>query len=283
MTYSSSENSLEGGRPIEIYEITLGFQIYRYTSSQDDQVVLGQTYLANGIARDRVKQGQEVRSSGIILTMPSDDPFASRYVSSAPSERAVVVIQRFHRGDGQLSTVFIGRAKSVAFGGSKDGREAQVSVEPAITAAAKEVPLFTFRGQCNNVLGDALDPEAGGLCDVDLDDPAYLHSAECTAQTGLLVTVPGAAAFGDGWFDGGTIETSVGTDARMVLRQVGDVLTLHIGFPFPIVGETVRIRAGCAHDIQTCSDKFDRVGVFQGFSWVPIINVFESSLEGQVC
>lgn len=288
MTYASQETSQESGRPVDIYEFRLALQVYRYTSAEDDQVVDGDTYVAIPISRSRITQSQESRQATLTVTMPADDPFPSRYITSAPSEKARLTIRQFHRGDGATATLFRGLVKSVAFGQGKDGREAQVAIDPPITVAARQIPRFTFRAQCNNVLGDGANG-GPGICTVDLEDPAFKLTASVSAQSGLSVTVPGAAAFGDGWFNAGTIETLDGLDARMVRFQVGDVLTLHMAFPFPLVGEQVVLRAGCNHDLTDCGiAKFDiggshDIGEYQGFAWVPVFNIFERGLDGEKC
>lgn len=289
MTYLSQETSVEGGRPIDLYEFALALQVFRYTSAEDDQVVGGNTYSAIPIKRGKITQGQESRRAVLSIELPADDPFPSRYVTSVPSERATVTIRQFHRGDGELATLFVGVVSSVAFSGSRDGRVAQVAVSPPVTALARQVPRFTFRGQCNNVLGDGA-AGGSGLCTVDLENPAFKLTATVTAQTGLLVTVPGAAAFGADWFTAGTIETLDGLDARMILDHAGDVLTLHIAFPFPIIGSQVVLRAGCAHDLIACGPaKFTIVGgthdigEYQGFAFVPTVNIFESGIAPGKC
>lgn len=278
MTFAANETSVESGRPIELYTFSSALEVLRFTSAEDDQLVAGNTYVAIPIKRSRISQGQEARTASLTIEMPSDESLPSRYVASAPSRVTTVTIQRLHRGDSELATFFVGVVKSVAF--SDDGRKAKIAVDPAISATGRQVPHVTFRGQCNNVLYDAQD---GGLCDVDPESPSFKFTGAATAVSGLTITVPGLAAFGTGWFDAGTVETSAGLDARMVVRQVGDVLTLHIAFPFNVVGETMIVRAGCAHDINTCSTKFGRVGVYQGWAFVPRINPFESGLSVEVC
>lgn len=281
MTYASSETSQEAGRPVDLYTFELALQVYRYTSAEDDQVVSGNTYSAIPISRSRITQGQETRQATLTIKMPSSDAFASRYVTSVPSERARVTIQQLHRGDGNTITLFRGVVKSVAYGQGKDGREAQIAVDPPITVAARQIPRFTFRKQCNNVLGDG-DDGGPGLCDVDMDSPAFRLVSTVSAQSGLTITVPGAGAFGASWWVAGTVETLDGLDARSVLFQSGDVLTLHIGFPFPVVGEAVVLRAGCAHDDTACSTKFNKIDRNQGFLFVPTRNPFEG-LDPEVC
>lgn len=280
MTFLSQETSQEAGRPVELYTFELALQTYRLTSAEDDVVVGGETYQASTISRGRVRQAREPGGALLEIEMPADHPLPSRYVTSAPSERASVLIERYHRGDGELSTVFEGVVKSVAFG--KDGRSAKLAVDPAIAATSRQIPRFTFGKMCQNVLGDGFGAGATGLCQVNLDDPAFRHDATVSASSGLTITVPGAAAFGDGWFDGGTIRTSSGTDARLVLSQVGDVITIHVAFPFPVVGQLVQLRAGCRRDPQTCSAKFGRIADFQGWPWVPRHNPFDG-LKPELC
>ncbi len=280
MTFLAQETSVEAGRPIELYTIELALEVFRLTSAEDDQVVGGETFEAVAISRGRVRQGREPGNAMLEIEMPSTHSFPSRYVTSAPSERAEITIQRFHRGDGELSTVFVGLVKSVAF--DQDGRLAKLAVDPAVTAQSRQIPRFSFGQLCQNVLGDGFGGGATGLCDVNLDLPAFKLTATATAVSGLTVTVPGAAAFGNGWFNAGTIRTSAGNDARLIISQVGDVITLHIAFPFPIVGSLVTLRAGCLRDPQTCSTKFNRIDRYQGFAWVPRLNPFDS-LKPEAC
>lgn len=281
MTYSGQETSQESGRPVDLYTFELGLQVYRLTSAEDDQSAGGLDYLATeGLSRGKITQAREARQSALEISLPAEHDLPSRYVTSVPSEQARFTLQQLHRGDGSVATLFRGLLKSVAF--SEDGTKAKLAIEPPVSIAARQIPRFDFRGQCNNVLGDGADG-GPGLCDVDLEDPAFRLAATATAQSGLQLTVPGAAAFGDGWFDAGTVETTDGLDARMILRHVGDVLTLHFGFPFPVVGEQVILRAGCAHDIQTCSTKFDKVLRYQGFAFIPTINIFETGLDPERC
>lgn len=276
MTFLAQETSVEAGRPVELYTFTLALSTFRLTSAEDDQVVGGETYQAIAISRGRFSQAAEPRSATLTIEMPADHELPSRYVASAPSERARVVIQRFHRADGELATIFDGRLKSVAF--ERDGRVAKVAVEPAITAVSRQIPRFSFGRPCQNVLGDGFGAGATGLCDVNLDVPTFRLQAVVTAASGLTVTIPGAAAYGNGWFNGGTIRTSAGVDARLVISQVGDVVTLHIAFPFSLVGQTATLRAGCDRSIEVCSSKFNKVDRFQGYAYVPRLNPFEGLL-----
>jgi uncharacterized phage protein (TIGR02218 family) len=276
MSFLAQETSQESGRPVELYQFILSSVVYRYTSAEDDQVIGADTYLAVAIKRGRLTHGQEARNATLTVEMPGDLDFPSRYVRSVPSERARVLIRRMHRGDGELIVVFDGVVKSVAFGAEGSGRVASVAVEPAITATSRSIPRYTYRGLCNHTLYDS-------LCTINPELPAYKFTGIVSAQAGKTLTVPGAGTFGTGWFEAGTVELLTGLDGRLVIRQVGDVLTLHIQFPNSMIGEQVVLRAGCAHDIQTCSTKFANVPNFGGFAFVPTRNIFTQGLDTAAC
>jgi uncharacterized phage protein (TIGR02218 family) len=279
VSFLSVEGSQESGRPVEIYDFALALTTYRFTSAEDDQVVGGNTYSAVPISRGSIKQSYEARNGGLEITMPSDLELPSRYVTFAPSERARMTLRAFHRGDGELVTLFDGFVKSVLFDG-EDTRRAKFLVESVLAALNRNIPRFTYRGQCNNVLYDAAQ---GGLCDVNAEDPAFKFQGTVSAQTTSTLTVPGAAAFGSGWFTGGRVDALDGLDARLIIAHVGDVLTLHVPFIEPMIGEVVILRAGCDRSIQTCSSKFNNVEAFQGFAFVPIRNPFVHGLTAGTC
>lgn len=276
MTFIAQETSQESGRPIELYQFILSSVVYRYTSAEDDQVIGADTYEAIAIKRGRLTHGQEARNATLVIEMPGDLEFPSRYVRSVPSEKARVLIRRMHRSDGELIVVFDGVVKSVAFTSQGAGRVASVAVEPAITAMSRTIPRYTYRGLCNHTLYDT-------LCTINPELPAYKFTGIVSAQSGNSLTVPGAGAFGTGWFEAGTVEQLTGLDGRLVIRQVGDVLTLHIPFSVSLIGAQVVLRAGCAHDITTCSNKFSNVLNYGGFAFVPTRNIFTQGLDATVC
>jgi len=286
VTYTSQEQSIESGRPVDLYEFEIGGTLYLYTSAEDDQTVLGKDYTALPMKRTRIVHSQESRQSVLEIEMPATASFARLFVTSVPSQKAALIIRQFHRGDGDVATLFVGSVKSVAF--TERGTKASVAVDPPIQVSSTIIPRFTFRFQCNNVLGDGANG-GPGLCTVDLENAAFKFTGTVSAQSGLDITIPGATGFADGWFEAGTMSTTDGLDARQIIRHVGDVLTLHVPFPFPMVGTEVVLRAGCHHDLVDCGTaKFDiggshNIGEFQGFAFVPSINPFEAGIQTGSC
>lgn len=279
MTYAQYETSPESGQPIELYQFTIGATTYYWTSAEDEITVSSQVYepLA-GLKRSKIGQGPEERDATLTVTMPAINPFVRPYIAAVPSTRATVKILRLHRADfpgPQVVTIFEGIVKAVNFD-QDGGRVAKVAVEPLVGATSRPVPQFTYQGLCNHVVYD-------DQCQVDETDPNYRATLTVTAVAGNVLTIAGLAGFGNAWFTGGLVEINGGLDARMILDQTGNDVTLHLPFPTSPLGELAVVLAGCAHDITTCKNKFDNVINYGGFAFVPSINPFETGLDPNAC
>ena len=275
MAYSTFEESQEGSAPIELYTITIGATIYRYTSAEDDITEAADVYTAIPLQRGTVKGGgPDTRKESLTLTVPGDNAVAKLYVDSVPGVAGQVVIERIQRGDGasyEVIQIFEGRIASVAF--QRAGREAKIKIVPLVAATSKPVPNHTYQSLCNHVLYD-------DLCQVDDTSPSFrLSTAAVTAVSGNTITVTGADSNGDGYFTGGFVESAGAVDRRMILDQTGAVLTLHLPFTASPLGTNVTVFAGCDHAVSTCKSKFDNVINFGGFAWVPSKNVFETGIR----
>lgn len=277
MTYDAHEKSIESGRPIELFELILGSETFRWTSAQDDQVISSITYTAIPIKRSKLEQGPDAKGT-LELTVPGSNEFARRYISSVPGSEARVRIFRFHRPDTptpEVRQLFDGVVKAVRF--ADKGRQAKIAIDPRITGGSRSGPRFVFSSACNHVLYD-------DDCQVDDTDPSFRYSTGIvTAINGRDITISGLNTFGDGWFDAGYVELVGATDGRLIIKQVGDVCTLLLPFPDSIMGQQVTVFAGCAHDPTACADKFTNFERYGGFPFVPAINPFQTGIDPQAC
>jgi len=275
MTYAAFEESQEGSAPVELYTFTIGATITRWTSAEDDITEAADVFTAIPIKRSTIKGGgPDTRKEHLILTVAGDNAVATQYINSVPGVSATLLIERIQRPDGasfEVVTIFSGRIASVAF--QKKGREAQIKVEPLVTAQSKPIPNHTYQSLCNHVLYD-------DLCQVDDTDVAFrLSTAAVTAESGNTITVTGSNANGAGYYTGGWVESAGSSDRRLILDQTGEVLTLMLPFATPTLGTNVTVFAGCDHAITTCSSKFSNVVNFGGFAWVPTKNVFQTGIR----
>jgi hypothetical protein len=120
---------------------------------------------------------------------------------------------------------------------------------------------------------------------VDDTDSRWRLTVDVSAQSGATITVPGAGGFGADWWVGGFVEIDGGDDARLVLAQSGNDLTLLLPFPQSAVGRQIIAFAGCDHTITTCDTKFDtpedtdsNVINYGGFAFVPTRNPYQTGL-----
>lgn len=273
MTFSAFESSVESSRPVEIYTIAIGAEAFHYTTTEEPVTVGSNSFTPEALTRGRIGQGTEVQDSMLEIQLPASNEFVRRYRDIVPGARAMVTLQRVQRLDfptPEVVTLFQGFVHSVAF--NDGGKTAKVAVVPATVVLTRTIPRFTFRAACNNFLYDA-------RCGIDPDDPTFkLTAGLVTAVVGSTITVAGANAFADGWFDAGFVEALGGTDARAVISHVGNDLELILPFPFDLVGQFVVVRAGCAHSIAVCKSKFDNVLRFGGFAFIPSRNPFENGI-----
>jgi len=273
MTFTAFESSQETSQPIELYTFTIGTTVTRATSAEDDVTWNSNQYGAIALSRTKLNGGgTDSRDQEVVLTLPGDHQIPKQYIDSVPGVKATVAIQRVQRNDTSFDVVIIfeGDIDSVAF--TNSGRQAKIKLQPFMAATSRPVPRFNYQGLCNHVLYD-------GACQVDDTSASFrLSSAAVTAESGSTITVTGADANGDGYYDGGFVENVGSSDRRLILSQVGTVLTLLLPFASSVNGSNVTVFAGCDHTIAICKSKFNNVINYGGFAFVPTKNIFETGI-----
>ena len=268
MAFGTNEISKEGGRPIELFEFTIDAVTTRYTNAEDDI-----TYSANIYSSETIMRTSPTLSSGengrqqMEITLPADNPIASRYIGIVPADRVNVRILRFHRGDSPNGIVlWSGRIVSVKF--EKSGAIARLYSVSSEAALSRPMPGRKYQAMCNHTLYDT-------LCSVV--KASNKHTDTVLVVSGQDITVNGVSVEGATWAVGGTVEW--GNERRLVVAQVGNVLTLQLPFPTSPLSATVDVYAGCDHLIDTCTNKFSNDINFGGFPHVPTKNPFNSGLD----
>lgn len=279
MTYDAFANTIESSRPVEVYRFIQGGQTFEFTSAEDEVTVDAVPYNPATISRGKIGQSPTDRNATLEIRVPITNTFARRYRASTPGSRASIQIKRVQRGDfpgPQSITIYDGFVASVAF--ENEMKEAVIACRPIEAASSRPVPRFSYQSLCNHVLFDA-------NCKVDDTDSRWRLTVNVSAQSGATITVPGAGAFGADWWVGGFVEIDGGDDARLVLAQSGNDLTLLLPFPQSAVGRQVIAFAGCDHTVTTCDTKFDtpedtqsNVINYGGWPFVPTRNPYQTGL-----
>ena len=285
MAFEDSEISIEASEPVEVYEITLGSSVFRFTSAEDDVPVGANTFTAlPGLSRSATFAGSDTRDNVFEVRMPADNLFTRRYVQLIPADDALIKVTRFQRnegtGAGDTLIIFDGVVQSVGF---EDNREVAVlACQPAIGALTRPIPRQVFSSGCGHILYDPLTCRVLRTGSSPGGSPiAFELTATVTAEEpgGLILTVPGALGRPNGWFTAGQITAPGGIDTRLVIRHTNDQIRLYVPFPFSLMNSQVTLHAGCAHDPTDCNDKFGNFINYGGFPFVPDRNPFQVGID----
>ena len=273
MTFDALETSRESGNIVELFRFTEGAVITRLTSFNSDIIFAGLLYTSIQIQRTEVQASIEDSVNELKITMPQSHPIPAAFIPNVPGRLIQIEVLRAHADDPAQESllVFSGFIAQVTFDGNL---EATLTCSPNTAVFKRSGPRFNYQGLCNHVLYDS-------GCKVDR--ALFKFTGTVIAEGDRSIEVAGLlAAEGADWAVAGAVRTPASglDDSRLVLKQAGDVLTLLNDFAVPVLGTTVDVFAGCAHDITTCDVKFAAILNYGGFPFVPEKNPFNSSLRG---
>jgi uncharacterized phage protein (TIGR02218 family) len=264
MSYDSLEKSVYSGAPVELYRFTQGPKSWRYTSADSEQTYQGYAYRPEAISRGELDQSQEEQAGSLEVTLPRDNEVASLFIPYLPVEPIGVTLFRFHRGDSEVVTIFVGKVASVAFIGS----EARLVCQPVSEVLRRQIPSYMYQYQCNH----ALYSTACGI-----NKASYKVQAIVSAVSGDTVTATAFGTKSSGWFNNGWLQRSNG-EVRFVIGHSGNTVTLMNPFSGLKAGESVDAYAGCDRTESVCASKFGNLVNHAGFSRIPTKNPFEAGL-----
>ena len=286
MTYVATEESVEDGRPVELYLLeNAAGDSFAYTSGNVDVVYGSHTYTPEAIKRTSPTLSNKAASAKLTLTFPDSKEWAQRYLAMIPPILDTLIIYRVHLTDGDSEVIqwWSGDVGGVTF----EGDEAKANITTTSDRLRRTVPKRTFSWSCNHVLYDGLCQAAKSsnrsdvrVASIDSADPRLITCTNDPAWAGDLMTdfVTADLAF----FNGGYCEPfGGGGHSRSILdtdTTSGYQFRLMIEIPGLVVGDILTFYAGCDHSVQTCFSKFDNVGNYGGFPFIPTNNPFETGI-----
>lgn len=264
MSYIVNEQSLELGKPVELYEFVQGLTVWAYATSAEEQIRQGRVYKPSPILRDRVKQQPDHSKNDLKITLPREDSFSSQFLGFAPDEVTTLTIYRGHVGDNDFITYWKGRV----IGASVSGNSVVINCESVFTSIARAGLRARFEYTCRHAL-------YGVHCRVSAAQFEVPGTVASISSNGLIVTVPAAAGKTDGYFTGGIL-AYVG-QRRFITKHTGSDITVARPIFQMTGGAAVNLYPGCDHTLQTCINKFDNVDNNGSFPWIPVRNPFDGS------
>lgn len=266
MTYTAKETGAYSGHPIELYHFIRGGLSWRYTSADEDKVWDGATFLSYTMERTAFEQTQEMSRNPITITIDKDCPFVLQYRGSPPTDVIQLKVYRYHDGDTELTTPWIGRVTNVKF----KERTAEIRCEPIYTSMKRPVLRRRYQTTCPHVL-------YGVSCGVG--SASFAALANLTGINGTTISSATFAIQADGYYAGGYVDWEVNgnLERRFILSHTGSNIVLNLPFSGLVNGTTVRAYPGCDHLLATCNSKFNNVVNFGGQPFYPKKNPFGGS------
>lgn len=150
--------------------------------------------------------------------------------------------------------------------------------EAAFTAELRSLAHYLSQPQ-GRVFQYACDADLGDVrCGVNLNDAANKGSGTVSvASTAYFFSATGLSAFADGWFTGGLLSWTGGSNNGRSMEvkrhvQLGSVAEIELWRSMPEsvdLSDTFTITAGCDKTFPTCKAKFSNVDNFRGFPHMP--------------
>jgi len=258
MTYNTNLQVTQQEATPELYEFTYGGVVERYTSWPETLNFGGYDYEPAPIKRSGISIDSEFSKVKVSIIAPVIDAF-SRHVANTPIESTRVRIYSALKSD--LTDYVLIFKGSVAHVSIKD-YVAKAECVSTSDILENYYPSVTFQSYCNHMLFDS---------GCKLDNSVYKVQGAVVSISGADYEVSGLNAYSDGYFTAGTVE--YGSDVRMILKHVGNIITLHVPFDSRVaINTVVDVYPGCDGAPDTCKNKFNNYDNFLGFPLIPSTN-----------
>jgi uncharacterized phage protein (TIGR02218 family) len=266
MTYNAKELSLYDSQPVELYEFIYATKVFRYTSADEQQSYLGNSYSPAPLRRGEIDQTQEINRADLKIEALRDFDVAEEFIIYPPAEVMLLRVYRQHRGDSETKLIWIGRVLNCEWSGGI----ATLTCEAVFTSLRRSGLRRTYGVQCQHAL-------YGARCGVARN--SYKATGTIASLSANVVTVLAAAAKPDGYFNGGMLtflDVSGITHRRAITGHTGAVITLANAIRQLAETNSVDLFPGCDHTINDCHDKFDgNEENYSGMLHSPQLNPFD--------
>lgn len=272
-TFDDLEQSVSDSVPVEAYKFIGSFKTYRYTSTNAPiDVASGpggeiERYRPVAVTRSRIKAGtQEDKGLALDLEIPFDTEVVLDYAYSQTPPKLLLEI---YRQQSREPTAFSLYWRGLVRGFQVTDRVAKIQV-PSIFSLALQgvVPSVYYQSTCNHVLYNE-------RCTISR--AANKFDTIVGGVAGTTINLPTSPTT-DGDLAAGEIVNNRTGERRLILSNVGTVLTVGYAFVDIRPGDNITLYRGCDHSLATCKAKFNNVINFGGHPYIPPDNPFEGSL-----
>ena len=261
MTYGDSEQSLEDGKPIRLYRFTLGSNVWRYTSADEDLTFGSEVWRAIAISDDGIKQTGESNSDALMIRCPIDAGPAAVFAHSPPGSSLGVQILVSHEGLTTPRVVYDGEVLQVGY---PSPGLANVTCQ-TLSATMQRMGLrMSWMRTCPFVVYDPL------TCKVSKASQETVVTI--SSDEGFSVKGAGFASRDNGYFTAGFIEWTHpvrGVQRLMMESHTGDTVMIFGDTIDLYPGLVVKAYRGCNQTAERCDTAFGNLPNYGGCDFMP--------------
>lgn len=269
MSYAAYETSVHDAAPVECYRFTGPSQSYRYTSSERDQVLLAETFIASSIKRNTVRGGSQSDDRLLLeIELPFDADVVRDYAYALSPSRLLVELFRVHRGTTfDTSYTLLWKGKATSF--SVEGRVCKIRVPSIFTTALEgDVPTVFWQTPCNHTLYDSRCQASRAAHSIDTVVVAVADTSVTVETVGSISTLLPA----------GEIVLDRTGERRLIVGTTANTLVVNYPFSDILEGDECTLSKGCNHSFATCVDTFDNGVNYGGYKDIPGDNPFQGGI-----
>jgi len=258
-TFDDDERSTSASQPIDLYQIVTPTATYLLTSSPTDVTFGGgQVYTAITMSRGALQVARDLTGREFAVYLPITHEIVQRYAASGvPEHEVMITLFRYQQRSGIAIQQWRGPATTLTIEGSNP--HVAVLRVPSIADEALKVrlPMIGAQNLCNHRLGDR-------QCTVNVDALKIFQIIASISSDGLTLTTAATSGL-EAYHLFGDVVHNATSQRRMCVRQDGPaVLQLSAPLVGAVVGDDVTVFPGCAHDVDTCFNKFGNVVNYGG-------------------
>lgn len=260
MTFDVQKASIEGSRPVELYEFSYQGITLRYTSADQNVSFGGNTYIAvPGLTRTGIDESDEIGKAAMTITCPEDFEVSELFNFAPPDDVVGFALREMQYGQTDKAPgIWLGRV----LGASWPPNRAQLRCESLLSSVKQAGLRRPWGRNCPYIL-------YGPQCKEDRDDNQF--SITIQENNGLTLKSADFALQLDTFFSLGYIEW-LQTPSYKVRRGIKEHIGNQITITHPIrnleVGAVLTAYPGCDHTytgVNGCIPKFDNGDNYGGF------------------
>lgn len=257
MSYDSKIQEKIQDNWAELYDFEAAGTHWRYTSYYQNITYGLNLYEAVRLKRSEWALSTKIEPVQVKITMGLSSDLLAFLSSTSIPVSELTITRVFVDSHADYYTVFQGSLISVVY--VKDG--AELTYESASLLFTGKMPRFAHQAYCNHTLFDA---------GCGLVESAYKETFSSVTVSGATITHASISGYGADYFTWGM--AVYGDESRMITKQDGNTVYLHIPFRSLVSGMTIDMYPGCDKSPDTCLAKFSNLENAMLMPYIPSKN-----------